>query len=323
MIFSLLSCLLAIVPFGLVWAVCRQLRHIYRQRSLSNIPGPRSQSILTGNIGQIFNARGWGFHEAIAKQFGGVVRINGLFGDASLYVYDPKALHHIVLKDQDIYHETDLFIQGNRLIWGLGLLSTEGDHHKRQRKMINPVFSAAHMREMLPIFYEIAHQLQDTLSTKLESAPQEIDMLRWMSRTAVEIIGQSGLGYSFDSLKGDDAEHPYINVMKRLMPTLFSIPVARNLLPWFTNLGPASFRRAVVNLIPWKKLHDLRDMSDYMQKVSVQILESKRRAIEQGDDVVLQQVGRGKDILSILLRANLDASDTEKLPEEDVIGQIS
>lgn len=31
--------------------------------------------------------------------------------------------------------------------------------HRRQRKMLNPVFSGAHMRDMTPIFYDIAHKV--------------------------------------------------------------------------------------------------------------------------------------------------------------------
>lgn len=33
--------------------------------------------------------------------------------------------------------------------------------------------------------------------------PVELDMLSWMSRTALELIGQAGLGYSFDPLVAD------------------------------------------------------------------------------------------------------------------------
>jgi len=34
----------------------------------------------------------------------------------------------------------------------------------------------------------------------VKDGSKEIDVLRWMSRTALELIGQSGMGYSFDSL---------------------------------------------------------------------------------------------------------------------------
>ena len=42
-------------------------------------------------------------------------------------------------------------------------------------------------------------QLRDALDNALKEGPQEVDMLDWMSRTALEYIGQGGLGYSFDS----------------------------------------------------------------------------------------------------------------------------
>ncbi len=35
--------------------------------------------------------------------------------------------------------------------------------------------------------------------------PVEVDMLMWMSRTALELIGQAGLGYSFDFLVSNSA----------------------------------------------------------------------------------------------------------------------
>jgi hypothetical protein len=55
-----------------------------------------------------------------------------------------------------------------------------------------------------------------------------------------------------------------------------------------------------LELTPWKKLETLRNMVDVMEDTSVQVLEEKKNAIAQGDDVVLQQVGQGKDLLSVL-----------------------
>jgi cytochrome P450 len=34
------------------------------------------------------------------------------------------------------------------LPFSLSLMKHEGDHHRKQRKMLNPVFSTAHMRQM-------------------------------------------------------------------------------------------------------------------------------------------------------------------------------
>jgi len=67
-------------------------------------------------------------------------------------------------------------------------------------------------------------------------------------------------------------------------------------------LGTPKFRRFILDLIPWKTLHQLRDISDIIYDTSVEIINSKKRALEDGDEAVERQIGQGKDILSILSR---------------------
>lgn len=146
----------------------------------------------------------------------------------------------------------------NQILFGPGLLSTlgevsacitsssfdllsisKGEQHRRQRKMLNPVFSITHMRHMLPIFYStirrvrIAHpvcikpwsmlsQARDAMSLRVQSGPQELDVASWMGRAALELIGQGGLGYSFDPLV-DDNKDEFAEALKLLLfvPTSF------------------------------------------------------------------------------------------------------
>ncbi|KAH9475657.1 Cytochrome P450 monooxygenase 91 [Psilocybe cubensis] len=151
-----------------------------------------------------------------------------------------------------------------------------------------------------------------------------MDLLLWMNRTALELVGQSGLGYSFDSLEEDAATHRYSTSAKQLVPLLLKHQFPRTyLLPILVKIGSAQFRRRVLNMLPIKTLHKLRDIIDTMHGTSVEILESKKKALEEGDEAVAHQVGQGKDILSILLRANMEASEDEKLSDEAVLAQIS
>ncbi|KAJ7669609.1 hypothetical protein B0H17DRAFT_1209677 [Mycena rosella] len=41
----------------------------------------------------------WEFHKTLEEDFNAVVKIHGLLGDLQLYVFDPAALHSIVVKD--------------------------------------------------------------------------------------------------------------------------------------------------------------------------------------------------------------------------------
>ena len=69
-------------------------------------------------------------------------------------------------------------------------------------------------------------------------------------------------------------------------------------------LGTPKFRRFILNLIPWKPLHQLRDISDVIHNTAVEIVNSKKGALEDGDEAVASQIGQGRDILSILSRGS-------------------
>ncbi|KIJ98225.1 hypothetical protein K443DRAFT_104335 [Laccaria amethystina LaAM-08-1] len=320
----LTSILKAIVLFSLFWVCWRIVCQRWFKTSLNNIPGPPSPSFLKGNFSQLFNINGWDFHRDIASKYGGVIKVKALFGENQLYVFDPKALHHVLIKDQHIYEETSAFIEGNRMMLGNGLVATLGDHHRRQRKRLKPLFSNSSLREMIPTLYSVAHRLQTSLSQQVTDGPQEIDLLSWTTRAALEMIGQCGFGYSFDSLATDATPHPYSVSVKELMPAILRVLFVRSyFLASAVKIGSPKFRRFMVNLLPWKDLHDLRDIVDTMYKTSVEIFELKKRAMIDEDEAVATQIGLGKDILSTLMRANMDASNEDKLDESELIGQLS
>lgn len=104
----------------------------------------------------------------------------------------------------------------NNMAFGPGLLATLGDHHRKQRKLLNPVFSIAHMRNMTPLFYNVAHRLRTAVETQVGSTHAEVNVLNWMTRTALELIGQGGLGYSFDPLT-EDKRNPFADALKQFM----------------------------------------------------------------------------------------------------------
>lgn len=51
-----------------------------------------------------------------------------------------------------------------------------GEQHKKQRKMLNPVFSLANMRELLPIIQPIADKLREVLLTQIPSDGSVYDL---------------------------------------------------------------------------------------------------------------------------------------------------
>ncbi|KAJ3889725.1 cytochrome P450 [Lentinula edodes] len=301
-----------------IWTLFRGRHKLDGVSSLSQLRGPQSRSWFKGNQMQIFSLKqGWEFHKMLADEYGPTVQITGLLGKKQLYTFDSKAMHHILDGSSFQPHR----IESGVLLFGKGLLSTIGEHHRKQRKMLNPVFSIAHMRSMMPIFYDVVDQLQNALSQRVRNDPREA---RWMARTALELIGQSGFGYSFDNMVDDVPRHKYSIVIKDLVPTLTRLAFGRfYLLPLAVKILPSSVRTFIMNITPWKTLHDVRDMVNYMHDLSVEIYKEKRRALEEGDEAVVKQIGKGKDLLSIMMKENMKADDEDKLEETEIIAQMS
>ena len=59
-------------------------------------------------------------------------------------------------------------------------------------------------------------------------------------------------------------------------------------------------RRKVLDFIPNPSVQKMKYIVDIMWRRSQEIYASKKRAFEQGDEAVAQQIGEGKDLMSIL-----------------------
>jgi hypothetical protein len=62
--------------------------------------------------------------------------------------------------------------------------------------------------------FSLQIKLKTSLSDIVKDGPQEVDMLQWCARVAVELIGQGGLGWSFGDLDGKSEPHPYPKTVK-------------------------------------------------------------------------------------------------------------
>ncbi|EMD37583.1 hypothetical protein CERSUDRAFT_154296, partial [Gelatoporia subvermispora B] len=310
------------VIFGSTWLLWKVFRRICFGSPLDKVPGPIPRSLWKGNFPEMFELNAWAFYEDITQGYGPVVKLHGLFGQTLLYVFDPTALQTIVLKEQHIYEEVSWFLKTNMLLFGCGLLSTSGNHHRKQRKMLNPVFSISHMRDMLPIFYGVTHRLEAAIAVRVQDGPQELDILKWLGRTALELIGQGGLGYSFDPLTADVPDD-LGDAHKALGPKLARLMIYQLVLPYVIDMGPPALRRRLLDWFPDARVRDLKRIVYTIYDRSKQIYLEKKAALARGDEAVQQQLAQGKDIMSILMKANMNASEADKLEDEELVGQMS
>ncbi|KAH9919294.1 cytochrome P450 [Fomitopsis serialis] len=294
--------------------------------TLHKIPGPPVKSFWTGHLSQFFARDGEDFQRHLAS-YGPITKINGFLGQPILCVADPKALHHILIEEEHMYQETEDFILANTLYFGPGLTSTLGQQHAKQRKILNPVFSMNHIRRMLPLFCSIAHKkLRDAIRYRVQDGPRELDVLSWMNRTALELIGQGGLGCTLDPLVEDRID-PYGAALKALAPLAFRLSIfIKLLLPLSKRLVPGWLCRAVVESFPTASpVNQLTTVVKTMHERANAIYQETKLRVVGGDPEVVKQIDERKEpeLLSCLIRANTAADVKDQLSEEEIVGQIS
>ncbi|KAG9051532.1 hypothetical protein FS837_004042 [Tulasnella sp. UAMH 9824] len=265
-------------------------------------------------------------HEELRQQYGLNMRIHGMgYFDERFLTFDPVAINYILGRAADIFPKP---WQSRRLVSrlvGEGLFTAEGEQHRRQRKIISPAFSNYSLRALQPIFFSKAIELRDTLSKLVKNAATSssseneksdnglvVDMNNWLWRTTFDIIGLAGFSYSFDALKNEENEFylAYRDMMTIGVKYGFTL---RSMLeiwfPWINKVFPNDDSNAI------------KKSKETVSRIGTKIVKEKRTAIAQ--DKMLGESGSGRDILSLLIGANMaEFSAQYQLSDEELLTQI-
>ncbi|KZT00829.1 cytochrome P450 [Laetiporus sulphureus 93-53] len=309
--------------FGLTITACiswRIARWLAANKPLDNLPGPPSQSSLYGNVGQYFDRCRLDSHLKVVQNYGPIVRLREFFGVPVLYIYDPLALQAMLVKNQNQYEQYEEFTRQTGFMFGHHLLAIRGEEHRRQRKLMNPAFSPNRLRTMLPIFYSVARKVRVALATRVDDASKEIDILHWLGRASLEIIGQGSMGWSLDSLVSE-GNNQYAEDVKvvlsvcNFMEDLTVSSCSRSAERW----------RRVVDVLPYEPLRNVTNIFDRLYDKKRQVYAAKVKNTHEGDGLVAVWEDPDDDniIISVLVKAHVRAPDDEKIPIEEVFAQIS
>lgn len=107
---------------------------------------------------------------------------------------------------------------------GMGMLSAEGQMHKRQRRVATPAFSVQTMRALVPLVFSKGTELKEKWMSILRGASAEghvIDVCRWTSRATFDVMGTTGFDYEFNAIQNED------NELLRAYVDMFEVAISR------------------------------------------------------------------------------------------------
>ncbi|SJL11749.1 uncharacterized protein ARMOST_15157 [Armillaria ostoyae] len=279
----------------------------FKRVSVKHINGPPSASFWLGHELVLRSQEEFGDLETKwRREYGTVYRIGGCFGQDLLVVSDPKALEHIFHPSRPYPKTSDVnFIFGLILGGFGGLIVAEKEDHHRQRKILNPAFSSTNLRNSQVIFQRCSDKVVNAL--KLCTTTEPIDVVHWMSRVSLDIIGlrkwyqwsfyAAGLTlptgafrYDFGSLDGRDTELEI--AMKHLFTASQSNPSSVELMVVaLIRMLPNSVLQ-ILKLLPTREIRQLASVGEIARKTAREILTTY--GVQDGTD---------KDIVDILTRA--------------------
>ncbi|KAL0062425.1 hypothetical protein AAF712_010704 [Marasmius tenuissimus] len=172
----------------------------------------------------------------------------------------------------------------------------------------NPAFGPAEISTLTEIFVDKSIELRDIWSSQLENTQgsrTELDVLYWLSKMTLDVIGQAGFNYQLDALSGNFNElnkalshvlgdsnfmTPSV-VLKLMFPALRSLPEA-----------DADFRRGMATSI----------------RIGKELYQHSKKAVQTTG------TSQDRDLFSLLIKSNMspDVPEAQRMSEEEVLAQV-
>ncbi|OAX37782.1 cytochrome P450 [Rhizopogon vinicolor AM-OR11-026] len=290
--------------------------HRYTRISLADVPGPEPASFIMGNIIELFKGQAGEADFQWQAQYGDVVRFKGPFGEDQLIISDPAALQYIFVKSGYRFPKQEDRRMLSYLVNGEGLLWADGDVHKRQRRVMLPGFGGPESKAFFPLFKGCAESMSNKWMDMINTSKDQsavINVAAWLTRATLDAVGEAAFDAHFGSI--DNNESALVRAYTNMMTDVFaSLSDGQIFFQGVSKYIPLRILRYLGETGNGPRLLRMREAGSVISSVAKQMVEDKSEMLLQGEG--------SRDILSLLVKANMDADAKAKLTEEEMIAQM-
>ncbi|HWD07666.1 MAG TPA: cytochrome P450 [Actinomycetota bacterium] len=236
------------------------------QRQGIEAPGPKGIPVIGSAIAMKRDLLGF-MHRGMLE-YGDVVK--SVVGPppirVSAYgVFHPDGVQHVLASNADNYCKADEVYGEVRKLLGNGLLTSEGDVWKRQKRMVQPLFTHKQVASYVPMIENEARNLVERWSPS-EQRGETVDLHSEMTRVTLRVVGRA--------VFGSDVDH--------------MIPIFHDSVPF---LSRRAFERGINPLAvpedwPLPSNKKAQAYKDSIEKVVNDLIADRRRAATEGNDLV-------------------------------------
>ncbi|KIY66797.1 PAH-inducible cytochrome P450 monooxygenase PC-PAH 4 [Cylindrobasidium torrendii FP15055 ss-10] len=245
------------------------------------------------------------------KKYGATYKIKGTFGEDILMTSDAKALQYIIRTCAYKFDKAQGILISALASSGRGVLAVNGTTHQRHRKVLSPAFSETQLRSYIPLFRRVGKTLITQMRNAIDEPGKRLDMHMWFGRASLDVVGEAMFAYKFNSLEDEASE--MAEIMDQLMDGAATMSKTLRVGLWVLENVPA-----LQVLVDYSPAHLHRRLLQF-KKLAKGL--AKRTVDEAMMEASVDE--QGKDMLSILVRANQNGDMTKKLSEDEVLSQAS
>jgi cytochrome P450 len=150
-------------------------------------PGPGGLSKIANSF-RMLGDNGLEQYVDMWRQYGDIV-YNKLGPLHTYMLFDPDDVHHVLVKNQKNYKK-GIAYEGFRMLVGNGLVTSEGQFWRQQRRLMQPPFTATAVTQYVQMMTEVTQQLLNRWDTLADSG-QPVHMDDEMMRLTTSIIGRA------------------------------------------------------------------------------------------------------------------------------------
>lgn len=363
----------AIVAIPMVFILIQLLTSLYRMTIAAylnpwkHIPSVKTTdplSIFFGDFRAIKAAQPSEKHVEWMNELGPIYRYRHLFNVERVLLADPKALLHVLSPSRAYqYPKPEYTSQFIAAVIGDGLVASEGERHARQRKIIAPAFAPGAIKDFGPLInhhaavlvekfhwimdlekkrrrgelkgdVEIPGQCKSDREFKLANDnSMVIDTLFWLSRTTLDIIGETGFSVNFNSIE-KGSKDPLAAAMAYLIGAVLDVELADIIvillsekpgLSWLRYL-PTERNRTMSKNREIVTEHARRIVDDFKKEIINELSDdSKVVSKDTFDEWSSTDQGRPKSVVARMIRANMATGlkPSERMSNDELMHQLT
>ncbi|KAK0204383.1 cytochrome P450 [Desarmillaria ectypa] len=302
--------IVALLTIAITILICRRKRSIVNQ-----LRGPTADSWLLGKEYAIkYQDQVGDLDFPWFREYGSAFRGAACYGKDLLVLGDPKGLQHVLHGSGYRYPKAPDSDYNLNILFGKGIVTVAGSVHQRHRKVMNPAFSAAQLRTFLSLFQRSARKFSRKLTDMAEGGQSNLNITLWLGKLTLDIIGESAFGYQYGAL--DDENNNLAKTLNNLFHDAGIFPSRAGILfSALPRIMPKPLLR-LMDFIPSRQKTHFSSFNVATKKVGQKLLKENI----EGNDL---DSSTGKDVLSILARANSQEEENKRLSDDEVLAQIA